>query len=110
MFNLKELRQENGLKRSELARILNINQNTLANYENSTRQAPYEMLILFADFFGVSLDELLGRQGGKNNTDNAALLTAREKKLLSKYRALSSSGKTRVEDYVSLLCGYEGIK
>jgi len=34
MFRLKELREENGLKRSELARDLNINAGTIANYEN----------------------------------------------------------------------------
>lgn len=37
MFRLKEMRLAAGLKRSELAKNLRINQNTLANYENETR-------------------------------------------------------------------------
>ena len=41
MFRLKELREENGLKRSELARDLKINAGTIANYENEIREAPY---------------------------------------------------------------------
>lgn len=38
-----------------------MNQNTLSRYENETRQADYKTLILFADYFGVSIDYLLGR-------------------------------------------------
>lgn len=38
-----------------------MNQNTLSRYENELRQADYETLILFADYFGVSVDYLLGR-------------------------------------------------
>lgn len=40
---------------------LNMNQNTLSRYENELRQADYKTLILFADYFGVSIDYLLGR-------------------------------------------------
>lgn len=40
---------------------LGMNQNTLSRYENETRQADYKTLILFADYFGVSIDYLLGR-------------------------------------------------
>ena len=63
MFRLKELREENGLKRSELARALNINAGTIANYENEIREAPYEYLVLFANYFDVSIDYLLGKIG-----------------------------------------------
>ncbi len=38
-----------------------MNQNTLSRYENELRQADYKTLILFADYFGVSIDYLLGR-------------------------------------------------
>ena len=44
-----------------LDRKLNMNQNTISRYENMERQADYETLIGFADYFGVSLDYLLGR-------------------------------------------------
>lgn len=38
-----------------------MNQNTLSRYENELRQADYKTLILFADYFGVSIDYLLVR-------------------------------------------------
>lgn len=40
---------------------LNLNQNTISRYENEQREADYKTLILFADYFGVSVDYLLGR-------------------------------------------------
>lgn len=45
----------------KLAMDLNMAQNTISRYENEARQADYETLILFADYFAVSVDYLLGR-------------------------------------------------
>ncbi len=95
VFRLKEIRLENGLKRSELARLTGIHQNTIANYENEERQAPYETLILFADFFSVSVDELLGREGTVN--PNPLLPSAHEQKLLNDYRVLPKADRERIE-------------
>ncbi len=36
-------------------------QNTISRYENEVREADYKTLILFADYFHVSVDYLLGR-------------------------------------------------
>lgn len=44
-----------------LAIELNLNQNSISRYENEQREADYRTLILFADFFDVSIDYLLGR-------------------------------------------------
>ena len=38
-----------------------MNQNTISRYENGIREADYATLILFADYFDVSVDYLLGR-------------------------------------------------
>ena len=46
---------------------LNMGQNTISRYENEVREADYETLILFADYFHVSVDYLLGR------TDNPTI-------------------------------------
>ncbi len=60
-FRLKELRRERNISQLKLAMDLNMNQNTISRYENMERQADYETLIRFADYFSVSLDYLLGR-------------------------------------------------
>lgn len=60
-FRLKQLRKERKISQLQLAFDLNMNQNTISRYENLERQADYDTLIRFADYFGVSVDYLLGR-------------------------------------------------
>jgi len=60
-FRLKQLRKEQKISQLQLAFDLNMNQNTISRYENLERQADYETLIRFADYFDVSIDYLLGR-------------------------------------------------
>lgn len=103
MFRLKELREENGIKRSVLARELKINAGTIANYENEIRQAPYEYLILFADYFDVSVDYLLGREARDTlKIKLTGALTETERKLIDDYRRCSPLAKDRIAEYVRL--------
>ena len=60
-FRLKELRKSRNISQLKLALDLNMNQNTISRYENLEREADYETLVRFADYFDVSLDYLLGR-------------------------------------------------
>ena len=60
-FRLKELRKARKISQLKLAIDLNMNQNTISRYENLEREADYETLVSFADYFDVSLDYLLGR-------------------------------------------------
>ena len=60
-FRLKELRKKKNISQLKLAMDLNMNQNTISRYENLEREADYETLVKFADYFDVSLDYLLGR-------------------------------------------------
>ena len=38
-----------------------MSQNTISRYETGAREADYKTLKLFADYFNVSIDYLLGR-------------------------------------------------
>ncbi len=60
-FRLKALRKSRGISQLKLALDLNLNQNSISRYETGEREADYATLIAFADYFGVSLDYLLGR-------------------------------------------------
>ena len=60
-FRLKELRKKRKISQLKLALDLNMNQNSISRYENLEREADYDTLIRFADYFNVSLDYLLGR-------------------------------------------------
>ena len=61
MFRLKDLRKEKGISQLKLAMDLHMNQNSISRYETEQREADYKTLILFADYFHVSVDYLLGR-------------------------------------------------
>ena len=58
-MRLKELRSSRGVSQLKLAIDLNMNQNSISRYENMEREADYETLIKFADYFDVSVDYLL---------------------------------------------------
>ena len=60
-MRLKELRCSRGISQLKLALELNMNQNSISRYENGIREADYQTLIAFADYFQVSLDYLLER-------------------------------------------------
>ncbi len=101
MFMLKELRQQAGIKRSTMANELGINAGTIANYENGLREAPYEYLIKFAEYFDVTVDELLGRDPNAT-TLRTQPLNADERKLLEDYRACKYLGKSRISEFAEL--------
>lgn len=55
------MREKKRLSQVRLAIELDLNQNSISRYETETREADYKTLILFADYFNVSIDYLLGR-------------------------------------------------
>lgn len=66
-LRLKELREKNNISQLKLAMELGLNQNSISRYETGVREADYNTLILFADYFNVSIDYLLER------TDNPVM-------------------------------------
>lgn len=62
---LKKLREANGKSQQEVCNALNIEQSTLANYENGKRIPKIDILINIASYYNVSVDYLLGLTNGK---------------------------------------------
>lgn len=57
---IKELREERKLTQQQLAKELNIDKSTVAKYETNSISPSCQMLIIFAKYFSVSTDYLLG--------------------------------------------------
>lgn len=57
--NLKYLREQRGLKQQELADILGEKQSTVGNWEAGKREPEINMLVCIAEYFNVSLDNLV---------------------------------------------------
>ncbi len=64
-MRLKNLRKEKKISQIKLAIDLDMNQNSISRYENGERQADYQTLIKFADYFNVSIDYLLERTNNR---------------------------------------------
>ena len=58
---LKQLREEKGLVQKELAAVLHVSNGTVSNYENGVHSPNLDILCKIADYYGVSVDYLLGR-------------------------------------------------
>lgn len=60
-LRIKALRQKNQFTQKEVADKLNITRSTYNNYENESNEPSINTLIKLADFYNVSIDELVGR-------------------------------------------------
>ena len=58
---IRNLRIDNGYTQEYIAKYLNIKQNTYSQYEIGVLNYPVDVLMKLADFYGVSVDYLLGR-------------------------------------------------
>ena len=59
--NLLTLRKERGLSREAVARALDISSMTYQRYEKDLREPTASLMVKLADFYGVTLDQLVGR-------------------------------------------------
>ncbi|WP_057738112.1 helix-turn-helix domain-containing protein [Liquorilactobacillus uvarum] len=62
MTNLRELREKHCLTQQMLANRLDVAKATIGAYERGINFPGREMLIKLADYFKVSIDELIGRE------------------------------------------------
>ncbi len=60
--NLKRLRSQRGITQKELASRLHLSNSTISNYENDIHEPGCDTLAFLAEFYGVSIDYLIGRQ------------------------------------------------
>lgn len=58
---LKKYRKINNLKQSDIAKILNITQEQYHLYETEKRLIPIDKLIILANFYSITLDDLVNR-------------------------------------------------
>ena len=67
MIRIRALRTELGIKQIDLAKRLNVGQNTISNWENGKTEPDTEALQAMATIFGVSIDYILGHSIVRNS-------------------------------------------
>ena len=60
-LKLRALREDHDLTQATLAELLQVHQTTYSDYERGKLNVPLSVLDRLADFYGVSVDYLLGR-------------------------------------------------
>lgn len=60
MNTIRNLREDRDLTQREMAEILNMSQTGYSKYETGENDIPTAILIRMADYFGTSVDYLLG--------------------------------------------------
>lgn len=64
-LRIRDLREDKDLKQKELAAFLMCDQSLYSKYERNERPLPLEYADKLADYYGVSVDYLMGRTGVK---------------------------------------------
>ena len=59
--NLRAIREDKDIKQKEIAKYLNVSQNTYSQYETGIISLTSEVLIKLANYYDVSIDYLLDR-------------------------------------------------
>ena len=85
-MKLGEYRRKNKLTQEQVADILGIPKKTYQNYEREVRDADSDVLCALADYYGISLDELVGRK----TADEAE---TPEEELVAIYKKMNENGR-----------------
>ncbi len=59
-LRIRQLRNEHGLKQSEIADVLSCDQSLYSKYERGLRPLPLDSAVFLAKYYHVSLDYLTG--------------------------------------------------
>lgn len=83
---------------AELAEHLGISQQEVSRYERGETKAPVNYLADVAEYCGVSVDYILGR-----NTESTQMLTKEESELLHSFQMLSAENQIRLKERAAVL-------
>ena len=105
---LTQLRESKDLKKNQLSKILNVSDACISQYENGSSMPGCDILLRISQYFGVSIDFLLGNDGGdfafpldgefSNNVDYYTLLTLCSKLSPLKSKALLTMVEALLEE------------
>lgn len=103
MTNLKQLRTDSGLSQQALAEKFNLSQQSIYKYENELAEPDINTLKEFADFFGVSIDYLVGYHTDTSQIDDDFTPTRQEIQILRNLRRISPEIRQCITDLIGHL-------
>lgn len=105
MNNIRKLRNEKRVTQTEVAKNIGISYQALGLYENEKNKPDPDTLWKLADYFGVTIDYLLGREpeSGLVYVHTDPPLTDDEKALLNIYRNITPELKENARSMIDLM-------
>lgn len=104
MEKLKELRIKNKKNQAQIAQSLDIPRTTYRNYESGRSEMGYDLLCKTADYYGITVDELLGRTSS-DIFDNARI---EQPEILQLYERMTPEEQNNLVNYArGLISGRE---
>ena len=105
MLKLRELRENRQLSMAQLAIIIGVSDAAISNWENGVNEPKASYLIKLADYFGVTADDLLGREdyGTGNVVIQGAQLSAFDERLLQVVHMLTLEDQYQVLGFAQAL-------
>lgn len=105
---LKSLRENTRISQAELAKRLGVSQSTVGMWESGKNKPEYKMLIKIAEYFNVSVSELIGEEEkpifqGENG------LSEDEIKLIELFREVPPEQQKTVLGSVELALRMQGL-
>lgn len=94
--NLRRARKHKSLTQKQLAKLLNVSDNAVSNWENGVSRPDIDQLSLLCTILSVSPNDLLTTEV------MTEVLTPAEKKILEKYNVLDDYGKKAVNSLLDV--------
>lgn len=58
---IRDIREDNDKTQAEIAEVLHLQREVYRRYETGQREIPFNIAIMIADYYNISLDYLAGR-------------------------------------------------
>ena len=108
MNRIKVLRLEKGLTQAELGQTVGVIQTAIGKYERGELEPNISLLTKLADYFGCSIDYLVGRSDDYGNVTTVGDgYSFDEKSLVTAFRRIKSERRALILDTVVALAEYD---
>ena len=107
--NLRELRKEKGYSQEELAYRLNVTRQTVSKWENGSAMPDLKKLTELAEFFGVSMDTLLGlgvensREAGSDHSAFEAYVQYTDQRIAALEASFNQNNKKKTSAFAVIV-------
>ena len=72
--NIKKYRQQKDMTQTQLASVFNVSEQAVSRWENGNTYPDISLLPAIADYFGISIDELMGMENYKDERETDKLI------------------------------------